>query len=75
MLHTSIRDRVMPCTVGRKYGLQTSYNVHVISKIKQARWRRAGHTARRTDNIWSGNPQQEQGEEADKEEDGGMTLR
>ncbi len=48
MLHISIRDKVRCEDIRKRTGVKD-----IIYKIKQAKWRWAGHIARRTDNRWT----------------------
>ena len=49
MLHISIRDKVSSYASIREQAGVTD----IIHKIKQAKWRWAGHVARRNDNRWT----------------------
>jgi hypothetical protein len=48
MLHISLRDKVRCSVIRQKTGVKD-----VIIKIKEAKWRWAGHLARRSDNRWT----------------------
>ena len=48
MLHISLRDKVRCSVIRQKTGVKD-----VIIKIKEAKWRWAGHLARRKDNRWT----------------------
>ena len=48
MLHISLRDKVKCTTIRQLTGV-----ADILIKIKQSKWRWAGHVARRNDNRWT----------------------
>ena len=48
MLNISLRDKVRCSTIRHKTGV-----ADILRKIKQSKWRWAGHVARRNDNRWT----------------------
>ena len=48
MLHISLRDKIRCTTIIHQTGV-----MDILTKIKQSKWRWAGHVARRSDNRWT----------------------
>ena len=72
MLNITIRDKVRNSEIRKQTQVKD-----IIMKIKEAKWRWAGHLMRRDDNRWtkrmSGNLDVEREAEADRNSGGGMT--